>query len=128
MWSGFTQDCMNCFCLRFQCQRQNLMNSIQDDDYVGPPVDIWALGILLYFITTGSMPFKASTVASLKHAIIDGRFATPDYLSEPCTSLILKILRRKPEDRLNMKQVCADFRMSVWWIFGGFLAKPKIGN
>ena len=46
--------------------------SLKDDHYVGPSVDIWALGILLYFMVTGGMPFKGSTVAALKVRLKQG--------------------------------------------------------
>lgn len=77
----------------------------QDDHYLGPSVDIWALGILLYFLVTGMMPFKGQTVAQLKHSIIDGYFSCPDQLSTDCSSLIHGILRKKPETRLDMQEV-----------------------
>ena len=77
----------------------------QDDHYTGPSVDIWALGILLYFMVTGVMPFKGTSVAALKSAILDGKFVIPDFLSTDCVDVITGILRRKPEWRLTMAQV-----------------------
>ena len=82
----------------------------QDDHYFGPSVDIWALGILLYLMVTGSMPFKGTTVAELKHSILDGHFEMPDYLSANCIDLISGILKRRPDWRLTLKQVNTKYR------------------
>jgi len=82
----------------------------QDDHYFGPSVDIWALGILLYLMVTGSMPFKGTTVAELKNAILDGHFEMPDYLSQNCIDLIVGILKRRPDWRLTLQQI----RESKW--------------
>ena len=85
----------------------------QDDHYFGPSVDIWALGILLYLMVTGSMPFKGTTVAELKNAILDGHFEMPDYLSQNCIDLIVGILKRRPDWRLTLQQVrICSFRMA----------------
>ena len=90
----------------------------QDDHYIGPPVDIWALGILLYFLVTGTMPFKAGTVSSLKHAILEGVFITPSHVSPACSQLISSILKRKPGSRFTMTQIA-----SSQWLEG--LAWPQ---
>ncbi|KAG0422247.1 hypothetical protein HPB47_001907 [Ixodes persulcatus] len=82
----------------------------KDESYVGPCVDIWALGILLYFIVTSAMPFKAQTVAALKKLILEGQYTVPTYLSEPCKALIAGILQVTPQDRLTLEQI----RSSEW--------------
>ena len=85
----------------------------QDEHYIGPSVDIWALGIILYFLVTGTMPFKAATVASLKRAILEGRIVLPSFISSSCQQLIQNLLKRKAGSRYTMKQI-----YSCPWVAG----------
>ena len=64
----------------------------QDDHYIGPGVDIWALGILLYFMVTASMPFNAGTVAALKTLILEGRFRMMIVLTMMMISITMMIM------------------------------------
>lgn len=64
-----------------------------DENYIGGPVDIWALGILLYFMVVGRMPFKGQNVPTLKTNILAGVYNVPSYLSKECADLIGKIIR-----------------------------------
>lgn len=79
-----------------------------DECYVGPPVDLWACGVLLYFMVTGQMPFKAATVTTLKKLILDADFIIPDYVSVECSWLIRSLLQRNPRNRLETKDVQED--------------------
>jgi len=44
----------------------------RDESYAGPPVDIWAMGVLLYFMVQGHLPFGGSTISQLKRNVLIG--------------------------------------------------------
>ncbi|KAM5264397.1 serine/threonine-protein kinase NIM1 [Ctenodactylus gundi] len=77
----------------------------RDEHYVGVYVDIWALGVLLYFMVTGTMPFRAETVAKLKKSILEGTYSVPPHVSEPCHRLIRAVLRPVPTERYGINHI-----------------------
>ncbi|XP_053313928.1 serine/threonine-protein kinase NIM1 [Spea bombifrons] len=91
----------------------------RDEHYIGVYVDIWAMGILLYFMVTGSMPFRADTVAKLKKCILDGTYTIPPYVSEPCQKLIKGMLQPIPSERCSV-----DYIVNSEWMHGIEYPKP----
>ncbi len=77
----------------------------KDESYFGEFVDIWAMGIMLYFMVTGIMPFRAETVAKLKKCILDGTYTIPAYVSDSGQFLIRSILKPVPQDRFSLKEI-----------------------
>lgn len=61
-----------------------------DQRYVGRPVDVWSLGVLLFFMTTATMPFLGDNMAGLRRSILAGQIEMPSWMSEPLKWLIGK--------------------------------------
>jgi len=87
---------------------------INGDGYNGFSADVWALGVVLFALLAGSLPFSARTEMQLYRKIQCGIVTVPDSLPEGARRLIKGALRLKPTERWA---VGAILRHS--WVLGG---------
>uniref|UniRef100_A0A4W5JV48 Protein kinase cGMP-dependent 3 n=1 Tax=Hucho hucho TaxID=62062 RepID=A0A4W5JV48_9TELE len=78
--------------------------------------DFWSLGILVYELLVGSPPFSSSEPAKIYPKILDGVLKFPPYMGEGAKSLISKLCRPRPGQRLgNTKNGIKDVRHHRWF-------------
>lgn len=77
----------------------------QGYNYDGPKADIWSLGVVLYVLVCGSLPFDGSTLHALRNVVIEGKFRIPFFMSEDCEHLIRHMLVVDPDKRLTISQI-----------------------
>jgi serine/threonine-protein kinase SIK2 len=78
---------------------------VLDKGYEGFWSDIWSLGVLLYCMVCGTVPFKANNLQDLHKAILVGKFELPEYLSANLKHLIRSVLVIVPNRRMPIEKI-----------------------
>ena len=80
---------------------------VSDRDYEGRPADMWSLGVSLYGLLCGTLPFKGFNSSALHKAIDAGVYPLPSELSRPAKDLLSRLLTHDPAKRPSVTEVLA---------------------
>ncbi|XP_067280185.1 serine/threonine-protein kinase MARK2 isoform X13 [Pseudorasbora parva] len=86
----------------------------QGKKYDGPEVDVWSLGVILYTLVSGSLPFDGQNLKELRERVLRGKYRIPFYMSTDCENLLKKFLILNPTKRGSLEQIMKDR-----WMNGG---------
>ncbi|GFR99459.1 non-specific serine/threonine protein kinase [Elysia marginata] len=75
---------------------------IAGKQYLGSEADLWSMGVLLYALLCGYLPFDDENIAQLYKKIKIGYYTTPEWLSSGSKMLISQLLQVDPKKRIPM--------------------------
>lgn len=101
---------------RYVLPNETLHSQVGTPYYVAPEVlegkydlrcDYWSLGVLMYLLLSGHMPFNGANTAELAKAILNKQpsFASKRWqaISPEAKDLILQLLKKDPAERISAK-------------------------
>ncbi|GAB1603238.1 NUAK family SNF1-like kinase 1 isoform X1 [Argonauta hians] len=110
-----TSSALNTFCGSPLYTSPEIINGVP---YRGPEADCWSLGVVLYTLVYGNMPFNGHDFKVLKKQISTGDYYEPTK-SSSAAGLIRHLLTVNPERRASMEKI-----VQHWWVNMGHSVTP----
>jgi len=73
--------------------------------YLGSEADIWSMGVLLYALLCGFLPFDDENIANLYRQIQAGVYQKPEWLSPGSLTLLDQMLQVEPKHRIVVSEL-----------------------
>ena len=73
--------------------------------YEGFLCDIWSAGVTLYYMLSGSQPFRANSIKDLEKIVVQGKFEEIEEVSQEANDLISEMLQVDPKKRITIDNI-----------------------
>jgi serine/threonine protein kinase len=84
-----------------------LSPEVFEGDPPGTEADMWAMGVTLFVMVYGKLPFKGSSYFGVKKSVVDGELRFPPAMpaARPWIGVISALLHKDPAQRMTAKQL-----------------------
>ena len=87
---------------------------IRGEKDIGPPADIYSLGVTLYHMVTGNVPFEGKNPSSVMHKHLKNELIPPDHVNPKLGAGISEVIEMMMAKRVkNRYQNCSDLLIDL---------------